>query len=141
MNDLAWSRHCGDLWREHVLAATGFDIQIVIGALPRSAGQWAAMMRRLAVRDMAGVLSSVHGKPIPYRRANRGDIVRRGWAIGICRGPAAEFFGGTFEAMREIDSVWSLKAGLDAITNAVVPSFSSNADVDPRTLLSVNDSR
>lgn len=65
---------------------------------------------------MAGVISAVHGPPIVYRRAMRGDIVRRGWAIGICRGDRAEFFGGIFTPMREVDGVWSLKAALDAPT-------------------------
>lgn len=114
MNDPEWSRHCGDLWREHVLSTIGFDIQTIIGALPRSAGQWAAMMKRLAVRDMAGVLSAVHGEPIPYRCANRGDIVRRGWAIGICRADQAEFFGAVFMPMRDVEGAWQLSQFLSS---------------------------
>ena len=30
-----------------------------------------------------------------------GDVVQRGWAIGICRGDKAEFFGGEMVPMRD----------------------------------------
>lgn len=110
MTDPTWSTHCGDRWREHVLAATGRDICDVVGPSPRRPREWTAMMRRLGVRDMAGVLTAVHGAPIPYRQAMRGDIVQRGWAIGICRGDKAEFFGGEMVAMREVGAVWPLRA-------------------------------
>jgi hypothetical protein len=66
------------------------------------------MMRRLGVRDMAGVISAVHGHPIPPRCAMRGDIVQRGWAIGVCRGDKAEFFGGVMESMSAVDHAWRL---------------------------------
>lgn len=104
----AWTNHCGDRWRQHVLAETGRDICDTVGPSPRSPKDWARMMRQLGVRGMAGVIGYVHGEPIPYRMAMRGDIVRRGWAIGICRGDRAEFFGGEFTAMREVDEVWRL---------------------------------
>jgi hypothetical protein len=67
------------------------------------------MMRRLGVSHMAGVISAVHGEPIPYRQARRGDIVQRGWAIGICRGDQAEFFGGDMVPMRDVAGVWNLR--------------------------------
>lgn len=66
-------------------------------------------MRRLGVRSMSGVIGAVHGQPIPLRQARRGDIVRRGWAIGVCRGDRAEFFGGDTTAMRDIDEAWSVR--------------------------------
>lgn len=109
MTDPAWSVHCGDRWREHVLTETGVDICDVVGPSPRRPRDWAAMMRRLGARDMAGVISAVHGSPVPYREAMRGDIVQRGWAIGICRGDKAEFFGGDMVPMREVESVWRLR--------------------------------
>lgn len=84
------------------------DICDLVGPSPRRARDWVAMMRRLGVRDMAGVISAVHGQPIPYRQAMRGDIVRRGWAIGICRGDRAEFFGGQSVEMRDVDGVWQM---------------------------------
>jgi hypothetical protein len=68
------------------------------------------MMRRLGVRNMAGVISAVHGEPIPTRHAMRGDIVQRGWAIGVCRGDSAEFFGNQMVPMKNVDSVWRLNA-------------------------------
>lgn len=108
VTDPAWSVHCGDRWREHVLAETGTDICDVVGPSPRRPQDWAAMMRQLGVRDMAGVISAVHGAPVPYRQAMRGDIVQRGWAIGICRGDKAEFFGGDMVPMREVQGVWRL---------------------------------
>lgn len=108
MSDPAWQSHCGDRWRAHVMAATGRDICDIVGPSPRRPRDWAAMMRRLAVRDMAGVISAVHGATIPFRQAMRGDIVRRGWAIGICRGDQAEFFGGDMVPMRDVDGVWAL---------------------------------
>lgn len=108
MSDPDWSRHCGDRWREHVLAATGRDICDIVGPSPRRTRDWVGMLRRLGVRNMAGVIGAVHGKPIPIRRAARGDIVQRGWAIGICRGDRAEFFGGDVVAMADVESAWSL---------------------------------
>lgn len=108
VSDPAWTEHCGDRWRAHVLAETGQDICDVVGPSPRRPRDWARMMRRLGVRDMGGVISAVHGEPIPYRQAMRGDIVQRGWAIGICRGEKAEFFGGDFVPMREVDGTWRL---------------------------------
>ncbi len=108
MTEPAWAEHCGDRWRAHVLAATGRDICDVVGPSPRCARDWAWMMRRLGVRSMAGVISAVHGQPIPYRQAMRNDVVQRGWAIGVCRGDKAEFFGGEFVPMREVDGAWPL---------------------------------
>ncbi len=108
MSDPAWSAHCGDAWRAHVLASGGGDICDVVGPSPRSPRDWAAMMRRLGVRTMDGVITAVHGEPVPFRQAMRGDIVRRGWAIGICRGDSAAFFGGEMVPMRDVDRAWRL---------------------------------
>jgi len=116
VTDPAWAEHCGDGWRHHVLSATGFDICDIVGPSPRRPREWASMMRRLGVRDMDGVIGAVHGQPIPFRLAMRGDIVRRGWAIGVCRGDQAEFFGGRFTAMREVDGAWRLQAALDRVS-------------------------
>jgi len=104
-----WSSHCGDLWRAAVRAATGRDICDVLGASPRRAGDWAAMMRRIGARSMVDVISFVHGEPIPIRLARRGDIVRRGWAIGICRGEIAEFFGGDMISLAVVDQAWPVR--------------------------------
>jgi hypothetical protein len=109
LSTVAWDEHCGDRWRAHVLAGTGQDICDIVGPSPRRPRDWAAMMRRLGVRDMGGVISAVHGSPISFRQAMRGDIVQRGWAIGICRGDQAEFFGGDFAAMRDVDAAWPLR--------------------------------
>lgn len=106
-----WERHCGDLWREHVLAATGFDVSDVIGPMPRRPREFAAMMRRLGVRDLGGVVSAAMGQGIARRMAMRDDVVRRGWALGICRGPLAEFFGGDTVPMIHVDQVWRLRRG------------------------------
>lgn len=102
-----WARHCGDLWRAAVLSVAGRDICAIVGPSPRSAGDWAAMMRRLGVRSMGGVVSAVHGTAIAPRLARRGDIVRKGWALGVCRGETAEFFGGVMLGMGEVDQAWS----------------------------------
>ena len=110
LNDPDWGEHCGDRWRAHVLATTGADICELVGPSPRRPRDWVAMMRRLAVRDMSGVISAVHGDVIPYRQARRGDIVRRGWAIGICRGDQAEFYGGVMVPMAETDECWSVSS-------------------------------
>lgn len=108
MKDPDWARHCGDCWRDTVLAAGGGDICDTVGPSPRRPRDWVAMMRRLGVRSMAGVISAVHGQPIPPRRAMRGDIVQHGWAIGVCRGDKAEFFGGIMEPMSSVDHAWPL---------------------------------
>jgi hypothetical protein len=113
MSEPAWSDHCGDRWRAHVLAETGGDICSIVGPSPRRPRDWVTMMRRLGVRNMAGVITAVHGEPIPYRQAMRGDIVQCGWAIGFCRGDKAEFFGGCMIPMREANGVWALKAAFD----------------------------
>lgn len=108
MTSPSWDRHCGDVWREEVSAAGGGDICDIVGSSPRRPRDWVAMMRRLGVRDMNGVISAVHGAPISTRAAMRGDIVRRGWAIGICRGDKAEFYGGDMVAMAHVDAAWRL---------------------------------
>lgn len=109
VTDPRWGAHCGDMWRAHVLASGGGDICDIVGPSPRRPRDWAAMMRRLGARSMDGVISAVHGQPIPYRQAMRGDIVRRGWAIGICRGDRAEFFGGEMLPLRLIDQAWRIR--------------------------------
>lgn len=109
--DPDWSRHCGDLWREHVQRTAGLDICDLLGASPRSAADWAALIRRVGGRSMSDVISFVHGDPIPVRLARRDDIVRRGWAIGICRGDLAEFFGGDMIPMNAVDQAWAVKGG------------------------------
>jgi hypothetical protein len=106
--DPDWNRHCGDAWRDAVLAAGAGDICDIVGPSPRRPRDWVAMMRRLGVRDMAGVISAVHGEAITPRQARRGDIVQRGWAIGICRGDKAEFFGGAMESMSAVERAWPL---------------------------------
>jgi hypothetical protein len=111
VTDPDWDTHCGDAWRSNVLAAGGGDICDVVGPSPRRTRDWVAMMRRVGARDMSGVISAVHGAPIATRRAMRGDIVRRGWAIGICRGDKAEFFGGVMHPMADVDEAWSLSDG------------------------------
>lgn len=145
VTDPAWATHCGDRWRTHVLAETGLDICDVVGPSPRRPRDWATMMRRLGVRDMSGVISAVHGAPIPYRQAMRGDIVRRGWAIGICRGDKAEFFGGRFVSMRDVDAAWrippQLQAGLHSGAQPVVPAFPAHAKVNPRPSSDADDRR
>lgn len=110
VTDPDWGEHCGDRWRANVLAASGRDICDTVGPSPRRPRDWVAMMRRLGVRDMAGVISAVHGNPIPVRQAHRGDIVRREWAIGICRGDKAEFFGGVMLEMRDVQQAWPIRA-------------------------------
>jgi hypothetical protein len=110
MSDPDWSHHCGDTWRDAVLVSGGPDICEVVGPSPRRPRDWVAMMRRLGVRNMSGVISAVHGEPVPYRQATRGAIVRRGWAIGVCRGDKAEFFGGKMLPMNMVDEAWNLRA-------------------------------
>lgn len=63
-------------------------------------------MRRLGVRSLSGVVSAVHGTPIDRRLAMRGDIVRRGWAMGVCRGETAEFYGAQTVPMAHVDEAW-----------------------------------
>ena len=106
VSDPDWADHCGDRWRAHVFAMTGRDICDDVGPSPRRPREWVAMMRRLGVRDMAGVISAVHGAQIPPRRASRGDVVQSGWAIGICRGDRAEFFASKIVPMSEVDAAW-----------------------------------
>lgn len=67
------------------------------------------MMRRLGVRDMAGVISAVHGPAIGTRQARRGDIVQIGWAIGVCRGELAEFYAGQVTPIGVIDAAWRVE--------------------------------
>ncbi|AJP74453.1 DUF6950 family protein [Sphingomonas hengshuiensis] len=104
-----WDDHCGDGWRAHVLAATGRDVCAIVGPSPRSPRQWAATMRRLGVRGLGGVVSAVHGASIPLRQARRGDVVRRGWALGVCRGELSAFHGGVMIPTRDADEAWRVE--------------------------------
>lgn len=104
--DPDWDRHCGDLWREAVLEATGRDICAIVGPSPRRPREWVATMRRLKVRSLHDVVTAVHGPEIDLRLARRGDVVRRGWALGVCRGELAEFFGGVAVPIGEVDAAW-----------------------------------
>ena len=109
MSDPDWGRHCGDLWRDHVMTATGRDVSNIVGPMPRRPREFAAMMHRLHVRDLGGVVSAAMGDSIGRRQAMRGDIVRHGWALGICRGDLAEFFGGDVLPMKVVDQAWPLR--------------------------------
>lgn len=109
MTDPDWSLHCGDAWRAAVLDAGYGDICDIVGPSPRRPRDWVSMMRRLGVRDMEGVISAVHGSAIPPRQAMRGDVVQLGWAIGICRGDKAEFFGGVMQSMALVERAWPLR--------------------------------
>ena len=111
MSEPGWAHHCGDLWRGHVLAANGRDICDIIGPMPRRPAEWAGMMRRLGVRSMSGVVSTVHGPPSSPLMARRGDIVRCGWALGICRGEDAEFYGGVMMPLAAVVEAWRIEAG------------------------------
>lgn len=93
-----------------MLAATGRDICDIVGPSPRRARDWVAMMRRLGVRDMAGVITAVHGPAIDTRHARRGDIVQIGWAIGVCRGELAEFYGGVMLPAKRTELAWAITA-------------------------------
>lgn len=115
-----------------MLAATSVDICDVLGPSPRRSRDWAALMRRIGARDMAGVITAVHGPSIPYRQAMRGDVVQRGWAIGVCRGDKAEFFGGEFVPMREVDGAWRLQAARDRRAD---PLAAHAAKLDPSRLV------
>ncbi|MES2494644.1 MAG: hypothetical protein V4618_00890 [Pseudomonadota bacterium] len=92
-----------------MLEATGHDVSEIIGPMPRRPRAFAAMMRRLGVRDLAGVVTAAHGESrLNSRFAMRGDIVRRGWALGICRGELAEFYGGVVLPMKGVEEVWQI---------------------------------
>jgi len=103
-----WVDHCGDIWRAHVMETVGRDICDLVGQSPRSVGDWAAMIRRTGGRSMSDVISFVHGEPISPLRARRGDIVRCGWAIGVCQGEDASFYGGDVIPMRHVEEAWSV---------------------------------
>lgn len=115
-----------------MLAATAVDICDILGPSPRRSRDWAALMRRIGARDMAGVITAVHGPSIPFRQAMRGDVVQRGWAIGVCRGDKAEFFGGEFVPMREVDGAWRLQAARDRRAD---PLAAHSAKLDPSRLV------
>ncbi|CAN5445431.1 hypothetical protein BH09PSE4_BH09PSE4_18940 [soil metagenome] len=106
--DATWEQHCGDRWRLAVLTATTHDICAIVGPSPRRAGELAAMMRRLGVGDLSGLVSTVHGPSVSPRLARRGDVVRKGWALGICRGELAEYFGGMMLPIGEADEAWPI---------------------------------
>lgn len=118
LNDPDWGEYCGDRWRAHVLATTGADISEVSGSSSRRPRDWVAMMRRVTVQDMNSVMSAVHGDAIPYRQARRGDMSDVGWAIGICHGDRAEFYGDIRVPTNAPDQVLSLQAALDRPLNS-----------------------
>jgi hypothetical protein len=55
---------------------------------------------------MHDVVCAVHGAAVPIRSARRGDLVRSGWAMGICRGEACEFYGGVMAPLADADAAW-----------------------------------
>lgn len=66
-------------------------------------------MRRLDVRSLSGVVTAVHGPGLATPRlARRGDMVRRGWALGICCGEMAEFYGAHMAPMSDVEEGWRL---------------------------------
>lgn len=108
MSDPDWKNHCGDLWRAHVFETVGFDICDAIGPLPRRPSEWVAMMRRVGGRSMCDVVTFVHGASIPPLQARRGDIVQSGWALGVCRGELAEFYGSEMRPIGVIMRAWCI---------------------------------
>lgn len=112
MSDPDWADHCGDLWRREVLSVAGRDVCDIVGASPRRPREWVAMMRRLGVRNLSGVVSAVHGPSISPRLAVRGDVVRCGWALGICRGEVAEFYNAALP-MARVEEAWRIGARAD----------------------------
>lgn len=63
-------------------------------------------MHRLGARSLHDVVCAVHGPAVDVRFAKRGDIVRKGWAMGVCRGEACEFFGGAMVPLNDVDAAW-----------------------------------
>ncbi len=63
-------------------------------------------MRRLGARSLHDVVCRVHGFAFEPRVARRGDIVRAGWAMGVCRGEHCEFFGGVMVPLADVDVAW-----------------------------------
>ena len=109
--DATWARHCADEQAERVKARTGIDVWAVLGGQsPRSSRDYAALLRAHGQRSLSGLVSIVMGPAVPRGRARRGDVVRKGWALGECVGDHARFYGGSMVPMREIDEGWRLDA-------------------------------
>ncbi|TZG23962.1 DUF6950 family protein [Sphingomonas montanisoli] len=104
-----WHRHCADRAADHVLDASGIDVWKILGAPPpRSWREAADLYRRHGVRSLGELVSRALGAPVSPLLARRGDVVRRGWALGICEGELATFFGGEVSPISEIDEAWQL---------------------------------
>ena len=95
---------------ERASAATGRDIWAELGGCPRSWRDAANLYEKMGVRCLAEAVAKVLGPPVDPKQARRGDIVMRGWALGICRGDLAEFCDVTLP-MSQVDKAWRLKRG------------------------------
>ncbi|WP_404714363.1 DUF6950 family protein [Sphingomonas sp. MMS24-J13] len=97
------------MWGRHA-AAAGVDVAASLGPSPRGWRDAAEAMRRLGVRSLSEAVRIVHGAPLgSIRMARRGDLVRKGWALGICRGELAEFYGGVMAPMQQVDEAWAIE--------------------------------
>ncbi|TZG26511.1 DUF6950 family protein [Sphingomonas montanisoli] len=104
-----WPDHCADRAAGHVLAASGVDVWAILDAPPpRSWRDAAALYRRHGVRSLSELVSRALGPSLSPLLARRGDIVRRGWALGICAGEVATFFGGNAVSMAEVEEAWRI---------------------------------
>ncbi|WP_420141767.1 DUF6950 family protein [Sphingomonas sp.] len=126
--DPEWSLHCADRAAAHVLTTAGLDVWAVLGAsAPRSWGETAALYRRHGVRSLGALVSKALGPSVSPLLAMRGDIVRRGWALGICRGELAEFVNETV-GMDQVEEAWRLTSYPVFASRSVPPvqAFSSD---------------
>lgn len=101
------TRHCAEPVVDAIVAATGRDIWAELGGCPRTWREAAALYRRVGVRSLACVVTSVLGPPVDRKRARRGDIVMVRGALGICRGDLVECFGATVP-IAQAERAWRL---------------------------------
>lgn len=109
-SDASWAWNCADEQAARVKARSGIDAWVTLGvAPPRSGREYAELLRAHGQRSLSGLVSIVLGKPIARARAARGDVVRRGWALGECVGDHARFYGGEMVPMRLVDEAWRIR--------------------------------
>jgi hypothetical protein len=105
MFEPSWECHCAEPAVEAASRASGRDIWAELGGCPRSWREAAALYRRLEVRCLADAVTKVLGAPVDPKLARRGDVVMRGWSLGICRGDLAEF-PNLMLPMRQVERAW-----------------------------------
>lgn len=109
----AWGVHDCATWAAEVCRVmTGTDVAADWRGSYRTATGAMRAIRKAGGRDMASAVTARLGAPLPaVTLAQRGDVVCREHALGICTGPDAAFLGPeglVFQPLTTCHMAWSV---------------------------------